>query len=146
MKLIFYTIMNNSLFIIPTQVNVPVIDCIHFLTYSTGSVPHTPSSVRKTQQVQEEPPPRRTSLQRSHTIGSGSAPTLPNKNLLRGPQMSVCCDCKTMIMEIIRTSRTSIALIHKGQEAPPTPTKEEEKEDGLNLSTLSLNIKQFFNK
>lgn len=51
-----------------------------------------------------------------------------------------------MIMEIIRTSRTSIALIHKGQEAPPTPTKEEEKEDGLNLSTLSLNIKQFFNK
>lgn len=112
----------------------------------TGSVPHTPSSERKTQQVLEEPAARRTSLQRSHTIGSGSAPTLPNKNLLRGPQMSVCCDCKTMIMEIIRASRTSIALIHKGQEAQPSPTKEEEKGEGLNLSTLSLNIKQFFNK
>ncbi|XP_052712598.1 protein spire homolog 1-like isoform X3 [Crassostrea angulata] len=112
----------------------------------TGSVPHTPSSERKTQQILEEPAARRTSLQRSHTIGSGSAPTLPNKNLLRGPQMSVCCDCKTMIMEIIRASRTSIALIHKGQEAQPSPTKEEERGEGLNLSTLSLNIKQFFNK
>lgn len=49
-------------------------------------------------------------------------------------------------MEIIRASRTSIALIHKEQEAQSTPTKEEEKGEGLNLSTLSLNIKQFFNK
>lgn len=51
-----------------------------------------------------------------------------------------------MIMEIIRTSRTSIALINKGQGAMPSPSKEEEKGEGLNLSTLSLNIKQFFNK
>ncbi|XP_056002691.1 serine/arginine repetitive matrix protein 1-like isoform X2 [Ostrea edulis] len=113
---------------------------------STGSVPHTPSSERKTQQTLEDVSPRRKSLQRSNTIGAGSAPTLPNKNLLKGPQMSVCCDCKSMIMEIIRTSRTSIALINKGQGAMPSPSKEEEKGEGLNLSTLSLNIKQFFNK
>nr|XP_022340260.1 protein spire homolog 1-like isoform X4 [Crassostrea virginica] len=113
---------------------------------STGSVPHTPSSERKTPQLLEDVTPRRKSLQRSHTIGAGSAPALPNKNLLKGPQMSVCCDCKSMIMEIIRTSRTSIALIHKGQEAPPPTGQEQEEGEGLTLSTLSLNFKQFFNK
>lgn len=28
-----------------------------------------------------------------------------------GPQMSICCDCKAMIMEIIRASRSSVSLI-----------------------------------
>ncbi|XP_061189677.1 protein spire homolog 1-like isoform X2 [Saccostrea echinata] len=113
---------------------------------STGSVPHTPCSERKAQPEIENVTPKRKSLQRSHTIGAGSAPALPNKNLLKGPQMSVCCDCKSMIMEIIRSSRTSIARINKGQGTPPSPDQEEEKGEGLNLSTLSLNIKQFFNK
>ncbi|XP_062607623.1 protein spire homolog 1-like isoform X2 [Saccostrea cucullata] len=113
---------------------------------STGSVPHTPCSERKTPPEVENVAPKRKSLQRSHTIGAGSAPALPNKNLLKGPQMSVCCDCKSMIMEIIRSSRTSIARINKGQGTPPSPDQEEEKGEGLNLSTLSLNIKQFFNK
>ena len=37
--------------------------------------------------------------------------------------MSICCDCKTMIMEIIRASRTSVSLINKGR-GDPTPSTE----------------------
>ncbi|KAK3086612.1 hypothetical protein FSP39_021042 [Pinctada imbricata] len=119
---------------------------------STGSVPHTPNSEKKdfiqTANLESKSTKNR-SLQRSHTIGSGTQPPmLPNKNLLKGPLMNVCCDCKSMIMEIIRTSRTSIALINQRKEggapaqAPPTsPGK-----DRLSTSSLSLNIKSFFSK
>lgn len=30
---------------------------------------------------------------------------------LRGPVMSICCDCKGMIMEILRASKTTIAML-----------------------------------
>ncbi|XP_053389243.1 uncharacterized protein LOC128552236 [Mercenaria mercenaria] len=101
---------------------------------STGSVPHSPVTNRKLAETDsnnktaEEPDTpvseenktatRRKSLQRSHTIGVGvgSRPP-PNKALLKGPQMSICCDCKTMIMEIIRASRSSVSLITGKPEA-----------------------------
>lgn len=34
-----------------------------------------------------------------------------------GPQMSICCDCKSMIMEIIKASRSSVSLITGKPEA-----------------------------
>lgn len=90
--------------------------------------------------------PRRKSLQRSQTFNSSPnlATPLPNKNLLRGPQMNVCCECKKMIMDIIRTSRTSIALINKGKSAPSQDNNQERKSSTLSASSLSLSVKNFF--
>ena len=118
--------------------------------FSTGSVPHTPTNNKK-ELIQtanlEAKSPKAKSLQRSHTISSGTPPAmLPNKNLLRGPQMNVCCDCKSMIMEIIRTSRTSIALINQRKEGHVEPSSPSESRDKLTMSSLSLNIKSFFTK
>lgn len=48
--------------------------------------------------------------------GSGSTSGQPN----RGPLMSICCDCKGMIMEIIRASKTSLAMIQPGDESAGT--------------------------
>ena len=48
--------------------------------------------------------------------GSGSTSGQPN----RGPLMSICCDCKGMIMEIIRASKTSLAMIQPGGESAGT--------------------------
>ncbi|WAR11786.1 SPIR1-like protein, partial [Mya arenaria] len=111
---------------------------------STGSVPHSPVQTRKTSAVERPPsrgpeddvttpgaegedrPARRRSLQRSHTIGVGSRPP-PNRALLKGPQMSICCDCKSMIMEIIRASRSSVSLLTgksgSQESSPDTPSR-----------------------
>lgn len=102
---------------------------------------------RKQQQRLENKSPKR-QLQRSHTISSGTQPPmLPNKNVLKGPQMSICCDCKGMIMEIIRTSRSSIALINQRQTQPPPRTRRSESSEDTSLkrhSSFSANVRQFF--
>ncbi|KAL4234388.1 actin binding [Mactra antiquata] len=121
----------------PVPLSQEVLDALKVYE-STGSVPHSPvlgrnheeqgTNVKKSVDFESpckededaETPTseenkaasKRRSLQRSHTIGVGvgSRPP-PNKALLKGPQMSICCDCKTMIMEIIRASRSSVSLI-----------------------------------
>ncbi|KAK3604369.1 hypothetical protein CHS0354_029355 [Potamilus streckersoni] len=110
---------------------------------STGSVPQSPASQRKlsqqSQQQQQEQhqdqaeselednkASKRRSLQRSYTMTTGTRPP-PNKALLKGPQMSICCDCKTMIMEIIRASRTSISVVNSGNQYSEEEKPEEKK-------------------
>ncbi|KAL3859092.1 hypothetical protein ACJMK2_009325 [Sinanodonta woodiana] len=121
---------------------------------STGSVPQSPANQRKlsqqTQQQQEQhqeqaeselednKASKRRSLQRSYTMSTGTRPP-PNKALLKGPQMSICCDCKTMIMEIIRASRTSLSVVNGGKQYSEEE-KPEEKKPEIKLrprSTLS---------
>ncbi|XP_076110771.1 uncharacterized protein LOC143079374 isoform X1 [Mytilus galloprovincialis] len=113
---------------------------------STGSVPHSPLTQKKLLREIENKSPKK-SLQRSQTFNSSPnlASPLPNKNLLKGPQMNVCCECKKMIMDIIRTSRTSIALINKRKTVQSTTTSNEEKRpSSLSASSLSLSVKNFF--
>ncbi|CAC5403972.1 SPIR [Mytilus coruscus] len=113
---------------------------------STGSVPHSPLTQKKLLREIENKSPKK-SLQRSQTFNSSPnlASPLPNKNLLKGPQMNVCCECKKMIMDIIRTSRTSIALINKRKTLQSTTTSNEEKRpSSLSASSLSLSVKNFF--
>ncbi|XP_060084567.1 protein spire homolog 1-like [Ylistrum balloti] len=114
---------------------------------STGSVPHSPNLQRKQQQKLETKSVKPKTLQRANTFTANQGPAmLPNKNLLKGPQMNICRDCKGMIMEIIRTSRTSIALINQGKELPKKSESSgsEDERSGMNLSSLSLNVKHFF--
>ncbi|OWF34786.1 protein spire homolog 1-like isoform X2 [Mizuhopecten yessoensis] len=114
---------------------------------STGSVPHSPTLQRKQQQRLETKSVKPKTLQRANTFTANQGPAmLPNKNLLKGPQMNICRDCKGMIMEIIRTSRTSIALINQGKELPKksASSSSDDGGSGMNLSSLSLNVKHFF--
>lgn len=114
---------------------------------STGSVPHSPTTQRKQQQKLDTKSVKPKTLQRANTFTANQGPAmLPNKNLLKGPQMNICRDCKGMIMEIIRTSRTSIALINQGKQLPKKSdgSSSEDERSTMNLSSLSLNVKHFF--
>ncbi|CAG2213057.1 unnamed protein product [Mytilus edulis] len=129
---------------IPNLTEVP--ESYVILLSCTGSVPHSPLTQKKLLREIENKSPKK-SLQRSQTFNSSPnlASPLPNKNLLKGPQMNVCCECKKMIMDIIRTSRTSIALINKGKTVQSTTTSNEEKRpSSLSASSLSLSVKNFF--
>lgn len=47
-----------------------------------------------------------------------SEPASPDNQAGRGPMMNICCDCKGMIMEIIRASKTSLAMLQPGAKSP----------------------------
>ncbi|CAG2202599.1 SPIR [Mytilus edulis] len=143
----FYTMISKGKMNIPTEHfhNIPV--------HTLSPIPLGQEALdilkvyeRKTLREIENKSPKK-SLQRSQTFNSSPnlASPLPNKNLLKGPQMNVCCECKKMIMDIIRTSRTSIALINKRKTVQSTTTSNEEKRpSSLSASSLSLSVKNFF--
>ncbi|XP_074646975.1 protein spire homolog 1-like isoform X2 [Tubulanus polymorphus] len=97
----------------------------------TGSCPSSPVIALKT--VQNKTPPktstptggggaggggaehRRTRFQRAQTTVS-TKPQQINPNL-KGPQMTICKECKSMIVSIVRASRTSV---HKQRRKRPT--------------------------
>ncbi|XP_070203043.1 protein spire homolog 1-like [Littorina saxatilis] len=69
-------------------------------------------------------------LQRSQSMtlptkkpSSNGASAAGTPQTARGPMMSICCDCKGMIMEIIRASKTSLAMLQpsdkSGDTTPP---------------------------
>lgn len=71
----------------------------------TGSVPSL-LSPKKT--VTKSKSPKRRPLQRSQTISE--KPTESKVKELKGPLMNICCDCKSMVCEVIQASRLSISL------------------------------------
>ena len=82
----------------------------------TGSVPNSPELPRKNVRQLPEHPTRsfissRPPLQRAQTVARppGGLRTSSTSNALQGPLMNVCKDCKTMIVNIIRSSRTQLA-------------------------------------
>ncbi|XP_052269453.1 uncharacterized protein LOC127870919 isoform X2 [Dreissena polymorpha] len=123
---------------------------------STGSVPHSPATDRKSrneadQQIngsdsdlspaskeEDRSTSRRRSLQRSHTIGIGETRPPPNKALLQGPQVSICCDCKSMVMEIIRASRSSVSHLSRRSIEVKTGSTTENKDSGSNSARGSV--------
>ncbi|GAB1609430.1 protein spire homolog 2-like isoform X2 [Argonauta hians] len=61
-----------------------------------------------------EKSPKRRPLQRSQTISDKFLE--PRSSLLKESLMSVCCDCKEMVCEVIKASRLSISLVKKCEE------------------------------
>ena len=55
--------------------------------------------------------------------------------------MSICCDCKTMIMEIIRASRTSVSQVNKGK-SDPTPSTEAPPPAAPQRSSFGVSMRQ----
>ncbi|XP_046359819.2 protein spire homolog 1-like isoform X3 [Haliotis rufescens] len=76
----------------------------------TGSSPPTPIVPRRPNL--DNRPGRKKPLQRSQSMLI--KPVTPK--VTRGPLMSICCDCKDMVTEIVRAGRTSISLINQGKD------------------------------
>ncbi|XP_071091664.1 protein spire homolog 1-like isoform X7 [Haliotis cracherodii] len=76
----------------------------------TGSSPPTPIVPRRPNL--DNRPGRKKPLQRSQSMLI--KPVTPK--VTKGPLMSICCDCKDMVTEIVRAGRTSISLINQGKD------------------------------
>ncbi|XP_064599445.1 protein spire homolog 1-like [Liolophura sinensis] len=63
---------------------------------------------------------KRRPLMRSHTITSRPPEA---EAFIKGPQMNVCCECKKMVCEIIRVSRTSVTLATHGNDWQPQKSR-----------------------
>ncbi|KAH9503454.1 hypothetical protein Btru_067986 [Bulinus truncatus] len=50
-------------------------------------------------------------VQRSHSVNITTTQKATPRSVLKGPLMAICCDCKGMVMEIIRASRASLAML-----------------------------------
>ncbi|XP_055890447.1 uncharacterized protein LOC106052037 isoform X3 [Biomphalaria glabrata] len=93
----------------PTQDSSPVRKCI---------IPDSHSDLED-----EAPDSKNLSVkpvQRSHSVNITSGIKSTPRNILKGPLMAVCCDCKGMVMEIIRASRASLAMLSASSGSPAT--------------------------
>lgn len=117
------------------------------MSCSTGSVPQTPSTERREQKSSESSRQvKRRPLQRSHTISAGSAPQLQgNRAFSKGNQMAICVDCKSMILEIIRASRTSVALVNQNETISERVEEVEKPKQSRSLLSLNFLGKSKFN-
>ncbi|XP_046576310.1 uncharacterized protein LOC124284249 isoform X3 [Haliotis rubra] len=76
----------------------------------TGSSPPTPAVPRRPNL--DNRPGRKKPLQRSQSMLIKPV----TAKVTKGPLMSICCDCKDMVTEIVRAGRTSISLINQGKD------------------------------
>lgn len=88
-------------------------------TNSVGSAPSSPNLQRSSVMTSSAPPSRMDNLEQapSPARSTSSERRLPRRlgskvgDRLRGVQMIVCHDCKIMVIQIIRSSRTSRSAI-----------------------------------
>ncbi|XP_064639953.1 protein spire-like isoform X9 [Lineus longissimus] len=110
----------------------------------TGSAPGSPAMMpgKIITSITKPAVERRSQFQRAATMAPNEKP--PSPTSLQGPQMTICRDCKVMIVNIIRASRTSLMKaraekkkIDRDTEQETSPNNNKAKRDfHLNLKPV----------